>query len=135
MSPTYPSLLIFLLGILIPAWNSSSLAFLMMCSAYELNKQGDNMQPCCTPFPSLSQSVVSCNILTVVCVRHSVMFATSWTVARQASLSVEFSRQKYWSGLPFPFPGDLPDPKIKPMSPALWVNSLLSESVGKPLDR
>ena len=93
------------------------------------------MQPCCTPFPSLSQSVVSCNILTVVCVRHSVMFATSWTVARQASLSVEFSRQKYWSGLPFPFPGDLPDPKIKPMSPALWVNSLLSESVGKPLDR
>ena len=85
------------------------------------------MQPCWTPFPSLSQSVVSCNLLTVVCVSHSVMFATSWMVARQASLSVEFSRQKYWSGLPFPFPGDLPDPRIKPMSPALRVNSLLSE--------
>ena len=45
-------------------------------------------------------------------------FATPWTVARQASLSTEFSRQEYWSGLPFPTPGDLPDPRIEPKSPA-----------------
>ena len=45
--------------------------------------------------------------------------ATPWTVARQAPLSMGFSRQEYWSGLPFPSPGDLPDPGIEPGSPAL----------------
>ena len=44
---------------------------------------------------------------------------TPWTVACQAPLSMEFSRQEYWSGLPFPSPGDLPDAGIKPASPAL----------------
>ena len=48
-------------------------------------------------------------------------------VAHQAPLSTEFSRQEYWSGLPFPTPGDLPDPGIKPGSPALQADSLLSE--------
>ena len=57
---------------------------------------------------------------------------TLWTVARQASLSMEFSRQKYRSGLPFPSPGDLPDPGIEPRSPALQADSLPSESPGKP---
>ena len=47
------------------------------------------------------------------------LFATPWTVAYQAPLSMGFSRQQYWSGLPFPSPGDLPDPGIKPRSPAL----------------
>ena len=47
------------------------------------------------------------------------LFATPWTVAYQASLSMGFSRQEYWSGLPFPPPGDLPDPGIEPRSPAL----------------
>ena len=46
-------------------------------------------------------------------------FATPWTVAYQAPLSVGFSRQEYWSGLPFPSPGDLPDTVIKPGPPAL----------------
>ena len=55
-----------------------------------------------------------------------------WTIARQAPLSMEFSRQEYWSGLPFPSPGDLPDPGIKPGSPALWADSLTSEPLGKP---
>ena len=45
---------------------------------------------------------------------HVQLFATPWTVAYQASLSMGFSRQEYWSGLPFPSPGDLPDPGIKP---------------------
>ena len=50
-----------------------------------------------------------------------------------ASLSMEFSRQEYWSGWPFPSPGDLPDGGIKPSSPALRIDSLPSESLGKPL--
>ena len=47
---------------------------------------------------------------------HVRLLATPWTVARQAPLSMEFFRQEYWSGLPFPFPGDLPKPGVKPMS-------------------
>ena len=58
-------------------------------------------------------------------------FATPWTVAHQAPLSMEFSRQKYWSRLPFPFPGNLPDSEIKPGSPALQADSLPPELTGK----
>ena len=54
-----------------------------------------------------------------------------WTVAHQASLSMEFSRQEYWSGLPFPSPGDLLDPGIEPGFPALQADSLPSEAQGK----
>ena len=53
--------------------------------------------------------------------------ATPWTVARQAPLSMRFSRQEYWSGLPFPSPGDLPDPGIKPGYPALQADSFPTE--------
>ena len=56
-----------------------------------------------------------------------------WTVAGQAPLSMEFSRQEYWSGLPFPSSRDLPDPGIELMSPALQGDSLLSEPPEKPL--
>ena len=59
------------------------------------------------------------------------LFATPWTIAPQAPLFMEFSRQEYWSGLPFPFPGDLPDPGIESESPALHTDSLLSEPPGK----
>ena len=52
------------------------------------------------------------------------LFATTWTVARQAPLSMGFSRQEYWSGLPFPSPEDLPDPGIEPKSPSLQADSL-----------
>ena len=52
---------------------------------------------------------------------------TPWTVARQAPLSLGFSRQEYWSGLPFPSPGALPHPGIKPLSPALQTDSLRTE--------
>ena len=58
-------------------------------------------------------------------------FATAWTVAHQAPLSVEFFRQEYWSGLSFPSPGDLPDPGIKPGSLALQADSLSFEIPGK----
>ena len=60
------------------------------------------------------------------------LFATPWTVAHQAPLSMEFSRQEYWSGYPFPSPGDLPNSGIEPRSPALQADTLLSEPPGKP---
>ena len=60
------------------------------------------------------------------------LFATSWTVAYQAPWSMGFSRQEYWSGLPFPSPGYLPNPGIKPGSPALQTDALPSEPLGKP---
>ena len=59
------------------------------------------------------------------------LFVTPWTVAHQAPLTMGFSRQEYWSGLPFPSPGDLPDPGIEPGSPALEADALTSEPPGK----
>ena len=59
---------------------------------------------------------------------------TPWTVAHQAPLSMEFSRQEHLSERPFLSPEDLPDPGIKPRSPALQADSLLSEPSGKPMD-
>ena len=64
---------------------------------------------------------------------HVRLFATPWTVAYQAPLSMEFSRQEHWSGLPFPSPGDLPHPGIEPGSPALQADALPSEPPGKPI--
>ena len=61
-----------------------------------------------------------------------LLFATPWTVAQQAPQFMEFSRQKYWSGLPFPSPGDLPNSRIKPRSPTLQAAALPSEPPGKP---
>ena len=60
------------------------------------------------------------------------LFATPWTIAYQAAPSMGFSRQEYWGGLPFPSPGDLPYPGIKPRSPSLQAEALLSEPPGKP---
>ena len=57
---------------------------------------------------------------------------TPWTVARHSPLSMEFSRQEYWSGLPFPPPGDLPHPGIKLAFPALAVGFVSTEIPGKP---
>ena len=58
-------------------------------------------------------------------------FAAPWTIAHQTPPSMEFSRQEYWSGLPFPSPGDLPDPGIEPGSPAMQADALPSEPPGK----
>ena len=84
VSSSYLRLLIFLLEILIPACDSSSPAFLMMFSAYKLNKQGDNIQPWCAPFPTWNQSVVPCKILTIA----------SWPASKF------LRRQVRWSGIP-----------------------------------
>ena len=60
------------------------------------------------------------------------LFVIPWTVVYQVSLSMGFSRQEYWSGVPFPSPGDLPDPGIEPRSPALQAEALPTEPPGKP---
>ena len=70
--------------------------------------------------------------LSCVCSVTSGFFATPWTVARQAPLSVGFSRPGYWSGLPFPPPGDLPNPGIKPTSSALARGIFTTEPLRKP---
>ena len=80
----YLRLFIFLLAILIPACGSSSPTFHIMYSAYKLNKQGDNIQPSCTPFPIWNQSIVPCPVLTVA----------SWPAYRL------LRRQVRWSGIP-----------------------------------
>ena len=87
VSSAYLRLLIFLLATLVPACASSSPAFLMMYSAYKLNKQGDNMQPWRTPFPVSNQSVVPCLVLTTA----------SWPAYRF------LKRQFRWSGIPISF--------------------------------
>ena len=61
------------------------------------------------------------------------LFATPWTVARQAPLFMRFSRQEYWCGLPFPSLGDLPDPGIESMSPAGQTDSLPLSHLGRPI--
>ena len=88
VSSAYLRLLIFLLAILIPACASSSPTFLMMYSAYNLNKQGDNIQRWRIPFPIWKQSVVPCPVLTVA----------SWSAYRF------LKRQIRWSGIPISFP-------------------------------
>ena len=78
--------------------------------------------PCISRWCESSQDLG--NIMKVAsCVR---LFATSWTIQ-----SMEFSKLEYWSGKPFPFPGDLPNPGIEPRSPALQVDSLPTEPQGK----
>ena len=84
VSSAYLKLLIFLQAILIPAFASSSPAFCMMYSAYKLNKQVDNIQPWCTPFPIWNQSVIPCPVLTVA----------SWPANRF------LRRQVRWSSIP-----------------------------------
>ena len=80
--------------------------------------------------PISSQSAI------VLCMLSHVDSASLWTIARQAPLLMGFSRQEYWSGLPFPPPEDLPDPGIEPsspVSPALAGGFFATEPLGKPL--
>ena len=83
----------------------------------------------------LSMEKLCVCVCVCVCVKllsHVQLLATPWTVARQDPLSMGFSRQEYWSGLPFPSPWDLPNPGIEPGSPALQADALSSEPPGKP---
>ena len=83
--------------------------------------------PYCSPIPACLHQLkkkISCLVVSES--------ANPWTVAQQASLSMGFSRKEYWSEWPFPSPGDLPNPGIKPVSPALQADSLPSEPPRKP---
>ena len=80
VSSAYLRLMVFLLAILIPACASSSPAYLMMHSAYKLNKHGDNIQPWHTPFPIWNQSVVLCPVLTIASWPAYRFLKTSWNV-------------------------------------------------------
>ena len=73
-------------------------------------------------------------VLSGLVAKLCLTLVTPWTVACQAPLSMGFSRQEHWSGLPFPSPGYLPNPGIEPRSPALQADSLLTELQGKPLN-
>ena len=87
-------------------------------------------QPKCPLTDECIKKMQMCKLLS--CVQ---LFVTPWTVACQAPLSMGFSQQAYWSGLPCPFPGDLPNPGIEPTSPvfpALQANSLLLSHQGIP---
>jgi len=94
-----------------------------------------------TGFPATFEfqimNIFSCIYIYEKCesISHSVVSnsVTPWTVAHQALLSMGFSRQEYWSGLPFPSKGDLPNAGIKPRSLPLQGDSLLSEPPGKPI--
>ena len=66
---------------------------------------------------------------------HVLLFVTPWTVAQQTPLSMEFSRQEYQSGLPFPSPGDVSDPRMEPDFSALQTDSLPPELPGKSMGR
>ena len=83
--------------------------------------------------------IVGKTVGTFICIKAacsvtsvSQLFATPWTVVHQAPLSVGFPRQEHWSGLLFSSPGNLPDPRIEPMSPALQADSLPLNHLGSP---
>ena len=73
-----------------------------------------------------------CSLVRAKSLSHIRLFVTPWTVAHQAPLSMGFSRQEYWSGLPCPPPGNLLDPETEPMSPALQEDSLPLSHQGSP---
>ena len=85
-----------------------------------------------SPPSRLTQAALCCAVLSPAVVSNSL--GPPWTVAHQAPLSRGFSRQEYWSGLPCPPPGDLPDLRTEPLSPTLQADSLPSELPGKPRD-
>ena len=90
------------------------------------------LNPLLFSLQTLSSAVMLCRAYVLSCVR---LFVTLWTVARQALLSVGFSRQEYWSRLPFPSPEVLPNPGIELASPALADGFFITEPPGSPGQR
>ena len=104
-------------------WNSVSVVLYstwVNCStvAFEVNDQ--------------DRSYLSSVFLRVSSLSHVRLFVIPWTVAYKAPLSMEFSRQEYWSELPLPSSGDLPNSGIEPGYPSLQADTLPSEPPGKP---
>ena len=82
--------------------------------------------------PIFKQNLKTFTVIVVQLLSHVWLFVTPWPIACHIPLSMEFSRQEYWRGLPFPSPEDLPNPGIEVRSPALQADSLLSEPPRKP---
>ena len=114
-------------------WCNQSLQKYMACCLLKKRKSPKLL------YPSILVlcSEMSCNTLKVKVklFSHIQLFVTSWTIAYQAPLSMGFSRQEYWSGLPLPSPRNLPDPGIEPGSPTLYADALPTEPPGKSIIR
>ena len=125
-------------------WSSYYLFFLFCFLERKVGSHENVGRPCseglfsweciCSPITSLQVPAYVMTRSEVKSLSRAWLFVTPWTVAYQVPLAMGCSRQEYWSGLPSPSPGDLPDPGIEPESPMLQVNSLLSKPSGKPLN-
>ena len=140
-----PSIIIFKFSVNCDHWLSTSQG-MWLCKLNQQNRPmlAGSWYCCCIvvvyfcQIPPVLQSISQgVNIIEWKCqsLSHVWFFATPWSVACQAPLSMEFSRQEYWSGLPRPSPGNLPDPGIEPRSPTLQADSLPSEPPGKPIKK
>ena len=107
-----------------PDWLTIYISIRSICCFY----QNDYFRVLCCPLPQRRDAV----FLKVKVLVASVWSDSLWTVVHLAPLSMEFCRQEYWSGYPFPSPGDLPNPEIEPGSPALEADSLLRDLSGVP---
>ena len=103
---------------------------LRMC---DLDDPRDHIRLSITPLKGQFESSVWVKVK-VKLLSHVRLFATPCSVAYHAPPSIEFSRQEYWSGLPFPSPGDLPEPGMEPGSSSLQADALPSEPPGKPVE-
>ena len=101
----------------------------LLCSSVQKWEEGFWLGGSCGN-PLETEVVTTWNSSEVKLLSRVQFFATPWMVAHQALPSMGFSRQEYWSGLPFPSPGDLPDPGIEPRSPTLQADALTSEPPG-----
>ena len=110
----------------------SSKASILQCSAFFTIQLSHPYMTTGKTIALTRRTFVS-KVQTNVSLSRVPLFATPWTVAYQAPLSMEFSRQEYWSGLPFPSPGNLPHPGIEAGSPTLQADALPSNPPGKPL--
>ena len=109
-------------------WGTATLFARMACTTLHSHRQSGNFTFPPAIWEGSSFSTVKVKVKSLSRVR---LFATPWTVAYQAPPSMGFSRQEYWSGLPFPSPGDLPDLGIESGPPALQADALPSEPPGK----
>ena len=123
-------------------WSSYYLFFLFCFLERKVGSHENVGRPCseglfsweciCSPITSLQVPAYVMTRSEVKSLSRAWLFVTPWTVAYQVPLAMGCSRQEYWSGLPSPSPGDLPDPGIEPGSPALQADALPSEPPGKP---
>ena len=113
------------------SWKVTEFSFFLYFFVFWLSGEtSQEMNPIILHITNIQRRKYESLSMKVKSLSHVRLFATPWTVAYQASPSLGFSREEYWSGLPFPSPGDLPDPGIEPGPPALEADALTSEPPG-----